>query len=48
MSDGLIVLALIHLIGLGRDSYKYKRKTWMGMVTGRVLASLIYLGLKLA
>ncbi|MBY0516813.1 MAG: cytochrome b/b6 domain-containing protein [Bacteriovoracaceae bacterium] len=31
----LKVLVLVHLIGLSYDSWKYKRKTWLGMIHGR-------------
>lgn len=35
LSDGLLVLTLIHLTGIIFDSLKFKRKTWMGMISGR-------------
>lgn len=36
MSDGLMVLIFLHLAGLGIDAYRFKRKSWMGMISGRV------------
>lgn len=34
-SKGLILLVALHLIGLIFDSWKFKRKTWLGMFTGK-------------
>ncbi len=31
----LKVLIALHLVGMLRDAYLYKRKTWMGMLTGK-------------
>lgn len=35
ISTGLEVLVVIHLLGLSFDSWKFRRKTWLGMITGR-------------
>ncbi len=35
LSQGLILLVCLHFIGLALDSWKFKRKTWLGMFTGR-------------
>jgi len=34
-SKGLILLVALHFIGLILDSWKFKRKTWLGMFTGK-------------
>lgn len=34
LAKGLKVLILIHFIGIIIDSIKFKRKTWLGMITG--------------
>ncbi len=34
ISNGLLVLVLVHLAGIGIDSWKFKRKTWLGMING--------------
>lgn len=31
----LIALVVVHLLGIALDSFKHKRKTWLGMVNGR-------------
>ncbi len=35
LSNGLIGLVCLHLVGIGFDSWRYRRKTWLGMITGR-------------
>lgn len=35
ISKGLEVLIILHLIGIAMDSFRHKRPTWMGMITGR-------------
>jgi len=35
LSDFLIALVVIHLIGMTTDALLYKRKTWMGMISGK-------------
>lgn len=35
LADGLMALVLLHLIGIGVDSYLFKRKTWLLMITGK-------------
>lgn len=35
LSNGLIALVVIHLLGMTLDGILYKRKTWMGMISGR-------------
>jgi cytochrome b len=34
-NTALQVTIIIHLLGIGLDSIQFKRKTWMGMFTGR-------------
>lgn len=34
-SNALMFLVALHFIGLAIDSIKFKRKTWLGMITGR-------------
>jgi cytochrome b len=31
----LLGLALLHLLGMGMDAHRFKRATWMAMITGR-------------
>lgn len=35
LSNGLMVLVGIHLAGISFDSFKFRRRTWLGMITGR-------------
>lgn len=35
ISTGIQVLVVIHLAGLALDSFKYRRHTWLGMITGK-------------
>jgi cytochrome b len=35
LASAMQVLVLIHLTGIGFDSFKFKRKTWLGMVNGK-------------
>jgi cytochrome b len=35
LADGLIALVILHLIGIMIDSYLFKRKTWLVMITGK-------------
>jgi cytochrome b len=35
LSSGMKVLVLLHFVGIIMDSIKYKRKTWLGMITGK-------------
>jgi cytochrome b len=35
LSHGLLALVIFHLLGIAFDSWKYRRKTWRGMITGR-------------
>jgi len=35
LATGMKVLVFLHLTGIVRDSVKYKRKTWLGMITGK-------------
>lgn len=35
LSDALIALVVIHLLGMILDAILYKRKTWMGMISGK-------------
>ena len=35
ISDALLILVLLHFIGMIKDAIQYKRKTWMGMISGR-------------
>jgi cytochrome b len=35
LSTALKLLVLMHLLGLILDSYKHKRKTWLGMISGK-------------
>ena len=35
LSNALMFLVFLHFAGLIADSLRYKRKTWMGMFTGR-------------
>lgn len=35
LSVAMQVFVASHLIGLALDSYKFKRRTWMGMISGR-------------
>jgi cytochrome b len=35
LSNGLLALVVLHVIGLMLDSWKFKRKTWLGMFTGK-------------
>lgn len=35
MSNALLLLVVLHFIGLILDSWKFKRKTWLGMFTGK-------------
>ncbi|MFP5387440.1 MAG: cytochrome b/b6 domain-containing protein [Bacteriovoracia bacterium] len=35
MADSLLVLIAFHLAGIVIDAFKFKRKTWMGMITGK-------------
>jgi cytochrome b len=35
LATAMQILVLIHLTGIGFDSFKFKRKTWLGMVTGK-------------
>lgn len=37
LSNALILLVAFHFIGLILDSWKFKRKTWLGMFTGKKL-----------
>lgn len=34
LSNGLVLLILLHLFGIVFDGIKNKRKTWLGMITG--------------
>lgn len=34
-SQAVLVLVVIHFIGIALDSIQYKRKTWLGMITGK-------------
>lgn len=34
-SNGLVVLVVLHLVGIGMDGLLKKRKTWKGMITGK-------------
>lgn len=34
-ASGLLILVLVHFAGMGIDSWKFKRKTWMGMINGK-------------
>lgn len=34
-SQAVLVLVVIHFIGIALDSLQYKRKTWLGMITGK-------------
>lgn len=36
ISDGLMVLIAIHLLGVFIDSIRHRRKTWLNMINGRV------------
>lgn len=35
LAQALQVLIALHLLGLSVDSYRFRRKTWMGMFSGR-------------
>lgn len=35
LNDGLLFLVLLHFIGIIKDAIYYRRKTWMGMISGR-------------
>jgi cytochrome b len=35
LSNTLLVLVGLHLLGIAFDAWKYRRKTWLGMITGR-------------
>ena len=35
LSNGLMFLVALHFIGLFLDSWKFKRRTWLGMFTGK-------------
>jgi cytochrome b len=35
LSNGVMLLVGTHLVGIAFDSYKFRRRTWMGMITGR-------------
>lgn len=35
ISTSLQVLVFLHLSGILLDAYRFKRKTWMGMITGK-------------
>jgi cytochrome b len=35
MSNGLMILTLIHLLGIINHSIRYQKATWMGMISGR-------------
>lgn len=35
MSNALMFLVILHFIGMGIDSWKFQRKTWLGMITGK-------------
>lgn len=35
LASGLMFLVLLHLVGIAVDSYLFKRKTWLGMITGK-------------
>lgn len=35
MSNALMFLVVLHFIGIGFDSWKFRRKTWLGMITGQ-------------
>jgi len=35
LSTALMVLVVLHLLGIAFDSWKFRRKTWLGMITGR-------------
>ncbi|MGE5086203.1 MAG: cytochrome b/b6 domain-containing protein [Bacillota bacterium] len=34
-SNAVLALVVIHFIGIALDSIQYKRKTWLGMITGK-------------
>ena len=34
MSNTLVALVALHFLGIGLDSWKFKRRTWKGMFTG--------------
>ena len=34
-SNSLLLLVLVHLAGIMIDSWKFKRRTWMGMINGQ-------------
>lgn len=36
ISDGLMILIGIHLLGVFIDSIRHRRKTWLNMINGRV------------
>lgn len=35
ISNALIILAILHLVGVFLDAFIYKRKTWMAMISGK-------------
>ena len=35
MANILLVLIAFHLVGIFLDAFKFKRKTWMGMISGK-------------
>jgi cytochrome b len=35
LSNGLQLLVILHIAGILFDSWKFKRKTWMGMISGK-------------
>ena len=35
LSNTLMILVLIHLLGVFFDSWRFRRRTWMGMINGR-------------
>lgn len=34
MSNAMMFLVVLHFIGIGFDSWKFRRKTWLGMING--------------